>query len=206
MAPDVIVIRHSMAGAPHLLSRSVKASIINAGDGMHEHPTQALLDLMTIREKKGAIEGSTGGDHRRYRPQPGGPFQYHRTENHGGPGHGGRPPDHDPPHLESFGVEVSYQPEEIIPRADVIMMLRVQLERQQQLLFPSLREYSRFFGLHPGEHEKGQERCNHHASRPDQSGGGTPSRSGRRAVFGHTGPGNQWGGCSNGPALPAFGR
>ena len=110
MNPDVIVIRHSMAGAPHLLSRSVKASIINAGDGMHEHPTQALLDLMTIREKKEPSEGSPGGDHRRYRPQPGGPIQYHRTENHGGPSHGGRSSDHDPsPFIESLGVGVTYQ-------------------------------------------------------------------------------------------------
>ena len=154
MAPDVIVIRHSMAGAPHLLSRTVKASIINAGDGMHEHPTQALLDLMTIREKKGALQGlqvAIIGDIAHSRVA--------RSNIIGLKTMGAQvmvagPPTMIPPHLDAFGVEVSFQLEEIIPRADVIMMLRVQLERQQQLLFPSLREYSRFFGLHPGNMKK----------------------------------------------------
>jgi aspartate carbamoyltransferase catalytic subunit len=154
MAPDVIVIRHSMAGAPHLLSRSVKASIINAGDGMHEHPTQALLDLMTIREKKGTLQGlqvAIIGDIAHSRVA--------RSNIIGLKTMGANvmvagPPTMIPPHLDAFGVEVSFQLEEIIPRADVIMMLRVQLERQQQLLFPSLREYSRFFGLNPGNMKK----------------------------------------------------
>jgi len=154
MAPDVIVIRHSMAGAPHLLSRSVKASIINAGDGMHEHPTQALLDLMTIREKKGTLQGlqvAIIGDIAHSRVA--------RSNIIGLKTMGAQvmvagPPTMIPPHLDAFGVEVSYQLEEFIPRADVIMMLRVQLERQQQLLFPSLREYSRFFGLHPENMKK----------------------------------------------------
>jgi len=154
MGPDVIVIRHSLAGAPHLLSRSVKASIINAGDGMHEHPTQALLDLMTIREKKGTLQGlqvAIIGDIAHSRVA--------RSNIIGLKTMGAQvmvagPPTMIPPHLDAFGVEVSYQLEEIIPRADVIMMLRVQLERQQQLLFPSLREYSRFFGLHPGNMKK----------------------------------------------------
>lgn len=154
MAPDVIVIRHSMAGAPHLLSRSVRASIINAGDGMHEHPTQALLDLMTIREKKGTFQGlqvAIIGDIAHSRVA--------RSNIIGLKTMGAKvmvagPPTMIPLHLDAFGVEVSYQLEEIIPRADVIMMLRVQLERQQQLLFPSLREYSRFFGLHPGNMKK----------------------------------------------------
>ncbi len=154
MAPDVIVIRHSMAGAPHLLSRSVKASIINAGDGMHEHPTQALLDLMTIREKKGTLRGlqvAIIGDIAHSRVA--------RSNIIGLKTMGANvmvagPPTMIPPHLDAFGVEVSFQLEEIIPRADVIMMLRVQLERQQQLLFPSLREYSRFFGLNPGNMKK----------------------------------------------------
>jgi aspartate carbamoyltransferase catalytic subunit len=154
MAPDVIVIRHSMAGAPHLLSRSIKASIINAGDGMHEHPTQALLDLMTIREKKGTLQGlqvAIIGDIAHSRVA--------RSNIIGLKTMGARvmvagPPTMIPPHLDAFGVEVSYQLEEIIPRADVIMVLRVQLERQKQLLFSSLREYSRFFGLHPGNMKK----------------------------------------------------
>ena len=154
MAPDVIVIRHSMAGAPHLLSRSIKASIINAGDGMHEHPTQALLDLMTIREKKGTLQGlqvAIIGDIAHSRVA--------RSNIIGLKTMGAKvmvagPPTMIPSHLDAFGVEVSYQLEDIIPRADVIMMLRVQLERQQQLMFPTLREYSRFFGLHPGNMKK----------------------------------------------------
>ncbi len=154
MAPDVIVIRHSMAGAPHLLSRSIKASIINAGDGMHEHPTQALLDLMTIRERKGTLQDlqvAIIGDIAHSRVA--------RSNIIGLKTMGAKvmvagPPTMIPSQLDAFGVEVSYQLEDIIPRADVIMMLRVQLERQQQLMFPTLREYSRFFGLHPGNMKK----------------------------------------------------
>jgi aspartate carbamoyltransferase catalytic subunit len=149
MSPDVIVIRHSLAGAPHLLSRMVKPSIINAGDGMHEHPTQALLDLLTIREKKGRIEGlqvAIIGDivHSRVA----------RSDIIGLTTMGAKimvagPPTMIPPFVESLGVGVTYRLEEAVAWADVIMMLRVQLERQKQMLFPSLREYSRFFGLSP---------------------------------------------------------
>jgi aspartate carbamoyltransferase catalytic subunit len=147
MNPDIIVMRHSMAGAPHLLSRMIKPSILNAGDGMHEHPTQALLDMMTIREKKRTIEGlrvSIIGDiaHSRVaRSNIIGLKTMGATVTVSGP------PTMIPPFIETMGVEVTSRLQEAIVGADVIMMLRVQLERQKQMLFPSLREYSRFFGL-----------------------------------------------------------
>jgi len=147
MNPDVIVIRHSMAGAPHLLSRIVKPSIINAGDGMHEHPTQALLDLLTIREKKGRIAGlqvAIVGDIAHSRVARSNILGLKTMGAHvmvAGP------PTMIPPFIESMGVSVTYHLQEAVVWADVIMMLRVQLERQKQMLFPSLREYSRFFGL-----------------------------------------------------------
>jgi aspartate carbamoyltransferase catalytic subunit len=139
--------RHSMAGAPHLLSRMIKSSIINAGDGMHEHPTQALLDLMTIREKKGRIEGlqvAIIGDIAHSRVA--------RSNIIGLKTMGAQvmvagPPTMIPPFIESLGVGVTYRLQEAVAWADVIMMLRVQMERQKQMLFPSLREYSLFFGL-----------------------------------------------------------
>ncbi|MGA3084799.1 MAG: aspartate carbamoyltransferase catalytic subunit [Thermodesulfobacteriota bacterium] len=147
MNPDVIIMRHSMAGAPHLLSRMIKSSIINAGDGMHEHPTQALLDLMTIREKKGRIEGlqvAIIGDIAHSRVA--------RSNIIGLKTMGAQvmvagPPTMIPPFIESLGVGVTYRLQEAVAWADVIMMLRVQMERQKQMLFPSLREYSLFFGL-----------------------------------------------------------
>lgn len=147
MNPDIIVLRHSMAGAPHLLSRMVKSSIINAGDGMHEHPTQALLDLLTIREKKGPVEGlqvAIIGDIAHSRVA--------RSNIIGLKTMGAQvmvagPPTMIPPFIDSMGVGVTSSIQEAVAWADVIMMLRVQLERQKQMLFPSLREYSRFFGL-----------------------------------------------------------
>ena len=95
MNPDIIVIRHSAAGAPHLLASLVSQSIINAGDGAHEHPTQALLDMMTIKEKKGKIAGLKVAHHRRYSAQPGRPFQYLRFVQNGRPSGRGRSGHHD---------------------------------------------------------------------------------------------------------------
>jgi aspartate carbamoyltransferase catalytic subunit len=154
MNPDVIVLRHAMAGAPHLLSRLVQPSLINAGDGMHEHPTQALLDLLTIREKKGHLEGlqiAIIGDisHSRVARS-----NIIGLKTMGAKVQVAGPPTMIPPYVESLGVGFTYRLEEVIPWADVIMMLRVQLERQKQMLFPSLREYSRFFGLTPEKMKK----------------------------------------------------
>lgn len=147
MSPDIIILRHSMAGAPHLLSQMIKPSIINAGDGMHEHPTQALLDLMTIRQKKGRIAGlkvAIIGDiaHSRVARSNIIALKTMRAEVMVA-----GPPTMIPPFIDSMGVGITYRLPEAVAWADVIMMLRVQLERQKQMLFPSLREYSRFFGL-----------------------------------------------------------
>lgn len=147
MNPDVIVLRHPAAGAPHLLARHVQASVINAGDGMHEHPTQALLDLLTIKDKKGTISGQTVaiiGDIAHSRVARSNVWALTKM--------GARvlvagPTTMIPHDLDKLGVEVFYRPEDVIPKADVIMMLRIQLERQGQMLLPSLREYARVFGL-----------------------------------------------------------
>ena len=147
MNPDVIVLRHAAAGAPHLLARHVQASVINAGDGMHEHPTQALLDLLTIKDKKETISGQTVaiiGDIAHSRVARSNIWALTKM--------GARvlvagPTTMMPHDLDKLGVEVFYRPEDVIPEADVIMMLRIQLERQGQMLLPSLREYARVFGL-----------------------------------------------------------
>jgi aspartate carbamoyltransferase catalytic subunit len=147
MNPDVIVLRHSAAGAPHMLARRVEASVINAGDGMHEHPTQALLDLLTIRDNKGNISGQTVaiiGDIAHSRVARSNIWALTKM--------GARvlvagPNTMIPQDLDKLGVEVFNHPEDVIPEADVIMMLRIQLERQGKMLLPSLREYSKVFGL-----------------------------------------------------------
>lgn len=145
MKADFVVIRHNMAGAPHLLAKTIKASIINAGDGMHEHPTQALLDLFTIREKKGKIEGLNVviiGDILHSRVA--------RSNIWGLTKMGARltvvgPVTLIPAHIEELGVKIAYHLDNILPEADVIYVLRMQRERQKQHLFPSLREYSELY-------------------------------------------------------------
>jgi aspartate carbamoyltransferase catalytic subunit len=147
MNPDVIVIRHSAAGAPHLLARLVKQSIINAGDGAHEHPTQALLDMMTIKEKKGKIAGlkvAIIGDITHSRVA--------RSNIYGLSKMGAKvvlagPATMLPRDIEQMGVQVYTKLEDAIIDADVVMMLRIQLERQKQNIFPSLREYSQHYCL-----------------------------------------------------------
>ncbi|MEJ2363518.1 MAG: aspartate carbamoyltransferase catalytic subunit [Deltaproteobacteria bacterium] len=147
MNPDVIVLRHSAAGAPHMLARRVEAAVVNAGDGMHEHPTQALLDLLTIRDNKGTISGQTVaiiGDIAHSRVARSNIWALTKM--------GARvlvagPKTMIPRDLDKLGVEVYNHPEEVIPEADVIMMLRIQMERQGKMLLPSLREYSKIFGL-----------------------------------------------------------
>lgn len=145
MKADFVVIRHNMAGAPHLLAKTIKASIINAGDGMHEHPTQALLDLFTIREKKEKIEGLNVviiGDILHSRVA--------RSNIWGLTKMGARltvvgPVTLMPAHVEELGVKIAYHLDDILPEADVIYVLRMQRERQKQHLFPSLREYSELY-------------------------------------------------------------
>ncbi len=151
MNPDTIVIRHSAAGAAQILADLLKKqSIINAGDGAHEHPTQALLDMLTIREKKGRIEGLTVaiiGDIAHSRVA--------RSNIYGLITMGARvvicgPAMMIPRDIERMGVTVHRTMSDALQDADVIMMLRMQLERQHEDLFPSLREYAQQFSLNRG--------------------------------------------------------
>ena len=147
MNPDVIVIRHSAAGAPHMLAKLLRQSIINAGDGAHEHPTQALLDMMTIKEKKGRIAGlkvAIVGDIMHSRVA--------RSNIYGLSKMGANvvlagPATMLPRNIEQMGVAVHTNLEDAIVDADVVMMLRIQLERQNQSIFPSLREYAQHYCL-----------------------------------------------------------
>lgn len=147
MKVDIIVMRHSSSGAPHLLAKAVSSSIINAGDGSHEHPTQGLLDLFTIKEHKRKITGlnvSIIGDitHSRVaRSNIWGLTKLGANVTVCGPA------TLIPPEIEKLGVKVTYDAKEAIEGADVINLLRIQLERQSQNLFPSLREYAMKFGL-----------------------------------------------------------
>jgi len=147
MNPDIIVIRHSCAGAPHILARLVSQSIINAGDGFHEHPTQALLDLLTIRQRKGGIEGLKVvivGDIQHSRVA--------RSNVYGMTTMGARvtlcgPAILIPRSVEQMGVTVETDMKKAVRGADVVMMLRMQFERQRSIVFPSIREYSQLFCL-----------------------------------------------------------
>jgi len=147
MVPDVVVIRHKFSGAPELLSRILGCSVVNAGDGSHQHPSQGLLDLYTIREKKGRIEGlkvSIIGDisHSRVARS-----NIYGLTTLGAQVTVGGPATMIPPGIEDLGARVATGLEDAIDGADVIMMLRIQMERKSGSLFPTLREYSRFFGL-----------------------------------------------------------
>jgi aspartate carbamoyltransferase catalytic subunit len=147
MGADAIVIRHSSSGAPHTLTRWVQASVVNAGDGTHEHPTQALLDLLTMNDHFASLEGlrvAIVGDIRHSRVARSLTFALGKM--------GGQvtlvgPPTLIPPEAPAWGAEVSHDLDAVLPKLDVCYMLRVQRERQRQQLFPSIREYSRLFGL-----------------------------------------------------------
>jgi aspartate carbamoyltransferase catalytic subunit len=172
MGSDVIIMRHPMSGAPHLLAKNVRSSVINAGDGMNEHPTQALLDMFTILDKKGTLKGlkvAIIGDilHSRVaRSNIWGLTKMGAEVNVAGPA------TLMPPEIEKLGVNVFSTVQEAMLDADVVMGLRIQLERQKKGLFPTIREYSRFFGvddkrlklakedaivLHPGPVNRGVE-------------------------------------------------
>jgi aspartate carbamoyltransferase catalytic subunit len=146
MSPDVVVVRHSSSGAAALLARELSCGIVNAGDGAHEHPTQALLDLLTIREKKGHLEGlhvAIVGDiaHSRVARS-----NIHAMRKLGMTVTVAGPPTLIPPFVQELGVKVAYRLEDAIRDVDVIMMLRLQHERMTAAgLIPSLREYSRFW-------------------------------------------------------------
>ncbi|AFV11657.1 aspartate carbamoyltransferase PyrB [Thermacetogenium phaeum DSM 12270] len=147
MAADVIIIRHSAAGAPHQLARWVSSRVINAGDGAHEHPTQALLDLYTIREKKGCFRGlkvAILGDIAHSRVARSNIWGLTKL---GAEVRVVGPATLMPPDIHNLGVKVYYNWEEGLKDVDVINVLRIQLERQKKGLFPSIREYTRLYGL-----------------------------------------------------------
>jgi aspartate carbamoyltransferase catalytic subunit len=147
MGVDILVLRHSCAGAAEHLARMVRASVVNAGDGAHEHPTQGLLDIFTIRSIKKRIEGlkvALVGDvgHSRVARS-----NFWGLKKLGAEVWAVGPSTLVPKALERLGVRVSHNLDELLPQIDVFNMLRIQLERQDQALFPSIREYSRLFGL-----------------------------------------------------------
>jgi aspartate carbamoyltransferase catalytic subunit len=147
MAPDMIVLRHSSSGACHLLSRICRAGIINAGDGMHEHPTQALLDAFTIRERKKKIAGlkvAIVGDLLHSRVLRSNVLLLTKL---GADVWVSGPPTLMPPGIERQGVRTTTSVDAAVEGADVVMLLRVQLERMQGAFFPSLREYFSVFGM-----------------------------------------------------------
>lgn len=149
MHPDIIVMRHGHSGAPHYLAERCGFSVVNAGDGAHEHPSQALLDLMTIREKKGTINGLTVaivGDiaHSRVARS-----NIYALKKMGATVRLAGPRTLLPTAIERLGAEVYTDMNAALDGADVVMMLRIQQERQGKALLPSNREYSRFFGLSP---------------------------------------------------------
>ncbi len=156
MGVDIMVVRHSSPGAPHLLSKHLKCAVVNAGDGAHEHPTQGLLDIYTIRRRKGQIEDLTValvGDIAHSRVA--------RSNIHGLVTLGAKvivcgPPTLIPRKIEQLGVEVSHKLDDILPRCDVINMLRIQFERQRGGMFPSIDEYARLFGMDGERLEKSQ--------------------------------------------------
>jgi aspartate carbamoyltransferase catalytic subunit len=157
MQPDVLIVRHYASGAPHYLAERLKCAVINAGDGLHEHPTQALLDLLTVQEAKGRLDGlkvAIIGDIAHSRVA--------RSDILGFAKMGSQvtvagPATMLPPYLEDLGVKVTYSLEQAVEGADVVMMLRLQLERMGQGFISTLREYSRHFGLAPRHLERAQE-------------------------------------------------
>ncbi len=149
MAPDMIVLRHASAGAGHLVARLCRARVINAGDGMHEHPTQAMLDALTIREHKGTIAGlkvSIIGDLLHSRVLRSNVLLLRAL---GADVCACGPATMMLPDMTRLGVRATTSVDEAVDGADVIMLLRIQLERMGGCFFPSLREYFRLFGMTP---------------------------------------------------------
>jgi aspartate carbamoyltransferase catalytic subunit len=147
MKAHCLVVRHASAGSPGVLARSTSVPVVNAGDGFHEHPTQALLDAYTIQEKLGSIAGKRVvilGDIAHSRVARSNIYVLKKL---GASVAVCGPPTLLPPKPETLGVDFAYRPEELLPQADVIMALRIQLERQNKFQIPSIAEYSRVWGL-----------------------------------------------------------
>lgn len=147
MNPDIIIIRHGLSGAPHLLAKHIQTSVINAGDGTHEHPSQGLLDLMTVKEKKGKIEGlklAIIGDIAHSRVAHSNIIGFSKM---GASVSVSGPATLLPAGIEKLGARVCRTVPEALADADVVMTLRIQKERLQDPLIPSFREYASFFGI-----------------------------------------------------------
>ncbi len=147
MGADIVIIRHPAAGAPHILSKHISASVINAGDGAHEHPTQALLDMFSIKEKKGTLSGlkvAIVGDILHSRVARSNILGLTKM---GSEVRVVAPATLMAPEVEKLGAKPFYSLKEGLADADVVMVLRLQLERQQKGLFPTIREYARIYGV-----------------------------------------------------------
>lgn len=147
MGTDVMILRHPMSGAAHLMARNVRASVINAGDGINEHPTQALLDMFTMREKKGGIKGlrvAIVGDIKHSRVARSNVFGLTKM---GASVVTAGPNTLLLPEFEELGAKVTDNVDDAVSGADVVMALRIQLERQKSGMFPSINEYHNFFGI-----------------------------------------------------------
>ena len=147
MGVDIVVVRHSASGAAYQLSKILSAAVVNAGDGAHEHPTQALLDIFTIRQKLGRIDGlkvAIIGDIGHSRVARSNIWGLQKL---GAEVWAVGPPTLVPRGLAKLGVHVSHSLDDVLPHMDVFNMLRIQRERQGRGLFPTLREYARLFGL-----------------------------------------------------------
>ncbi len=156
MAPDILVMRHASSGAPHFIARMCRSKVVNAGDGMHEHPTQALLDAFTIRERKGELEGlriAILGDILHSRVARSNLWLLGKV---GAEVVLAGPPTLMPPGVERLGARVARTVDEAVEGADVVMMLRIQTERLSGNAFPSAREYFRLFGLTPARLARAQ--------------------------------------------------
>ena len=147
MNVDAVVIRHRTPGTPHLLAKNLNCSVINAGDGPHEHPTQGLLDILTIRERRGTLAGLTValvGDIAHSRTARSNIWGLKKLGAHvivcG-------PATLVSRRWEEFGIEVAYNLDEILPRCDVLNLLRIQFERQHTRPFPSVREYALLYAM-----------------------------------------------------------
>ncbi len=157
MGIECVIMRHPVSGSSHYLARNVEASVINAGDGMHEHPTQGLLDMFTIWERKGRLEKlkvAIVGDIRHSRVARSNLWGLQKM---GAEVVVSGPPTLMPPDLDVFGVKHFHDLEEAVEGADVVMALRLQKERQESGLFPSLREYAELYGLTPQKISRAKE-------------------------------------------------
>jgi len=182
MGVDIFVVRHGQAGAPHMLARKLSASVVNAGDGSHEHPTQALLDIFTIRQRLGRVAGvkvAIVGDIAHSRVARSNIIGLRKL---GAEVVVVGPPTLVPSAIVAMGCRISHDLDEVLPDVDVVNMLRVQFERFSSTLFPSVREYSRLYGMdaerlarcrkdvlimHPGPINRGMELTSEVADGPN---------------------------------------